>query len=72
MSLLWQATADLEDIDTKRKTEFKAYEMEKEHLRREKLRQMDELSRKKAEEDFKADQKKHKQHPKVNHPVSMP
>ena len=60
----------MEDIDNKRKTEFKTYEMEKEHLRREKLRQMDELSRKRAEEDHEKEVKKHKEHPKVNHPVS--
>ena len=68
--LHFQATADLEDIDKKRKDEFKTYELEKEHLRREKLKQMDEIARKKAEIDHEQQLKKHKEHKKVNHPVS--
>ena len=67
----FQATGDLEDIDKERRKEFKEYEMTKEHLRREQLKKLDEAARAKAQADYEAAQRKHKQHPKVNHPVSV-
>jgi len=65
----WQATKDLEDIDEKRRKEFKNYELEKEHLRRKELEQMDEAKRAEAEKKFDAQKKKHADHPKLHHPV---
>ena len=65
-----QATNDLEDIDKERRGEFKTYEMEKEHLRREKLHAMDERHKREEEERYRELQKKHKDHPKLHHPVS--
>ena len=57
-------------MDTKRREQFKTYELEKEALRREKLKAMTERERAEAEEKFKQMKKKHQEHPKVNHPVS--
>jgi len=64
-----QATADLEDIDTKRRKEFKNYELEKEHLRRKELNEMDEAKRAEAERKHEEMRKKHSDHPKLHHPV---
>lgn len=64
-----QATKDLEDIDDKRRKEFKNYEMEKEHLRRKELKEMDEAKRVKEEEKYDEMKKKHADHPKLHHPV---
>jgi len=68
--LLAQATKDLEDIDEKRRGEFKNYELEKEHLRRQELEKMDEKHRAEAEKKFDDMKKKHADHPKLHHPVS--
>ena len=57
-------------IDKQRKEEFKTYEMEKEHLRREKLQALDEQKRLEEERKFQEMQKKRKDHPKLHHPVS--
>ena len=65
-----QATHDLEDIDEKRRKEFKNYELEKEHLRRKELEQMDEDKRAEAEKNYDEMKKKHAEHPKLHHPVS--
>lgn len=65
-----QATVDLEEIDKKRKEEFKTYEMEKELERRERLKALDELQREKERKHFEEMQKKHRDHPKVHHPVN--
>ena len=65
-----QATTDLEEVDKKRRDEFKNYEMEKEHLRRQQMEQLDEEKRLKVQKEFEEMQQKHKEHPKVNHPVS--
>ena len=56
-------------LDKKRREEFKRYEMEKEHLRREKLKMLDEQHRKEEERRYQEMQKKHNDHPKLNHPV---
>lgn len=67
--LIKQASQDLEDIDKKRRDEFKTYEMEKEHERREKLKTLDKEQRD-AEEKKQAElEQKHDNHPKVHHPV---
>jgi len=68
--LIKQATGDLEDLDNKRRDEFKEYELEKEHLRKEKLNSMDEAKRKEELDKFEELQKKHKEHPKLHHPGS--
>jgi hypothetical protein len=60
----------LEDLDKERRDEFKTYEMEKEHLRREKLKALDENARATKEKEFQEMRDKHKKHAKVNHPVS--
>jgi len=61
----------LEDIDEKRRKEFKNYELEKEHLRRKELEQMDEVKRAEAEKKHDEQKKKHADHPKLHHPVSQ-
>ncbi|XP_064634210.1 nucleobindin-2-like isoform X4 [Lineus longissimus] len=68
--LIHQATRDLEDIDKKRREEFKQYELQKEHERREKLSKMDAEHKKKAEEEYVDQKKKHKEHPKLHEPGS--
>jgi len=65
-----QATSDLDEIDKKRRGEFKAYEMEKEHLRQEELKALDEEHRKQKEQEYEDLRKKHQQHKPVHHPVS--
>lgn len=66
-----KATKDLENFDKERHDEFKRYEMMKEHDRREHLKTLDEEERKKEEEHYEEMRKKHADHPKVNHPVSL-
>lgn len=68
--LIKEATKDLEEQDTMRKEEFKRYEMEKEHEKREKMAKLSQEERKKEEEHIKEMDKKHKDHPKVHHPGS--
>jgi len=68
--LIKKATDDLEDIDKKRKVEFKEYEMTKEHMRREKMKQMDETKRAEEQKKYESMQAKHKDHKKINHPGS--
>lgn len=58
-------------LDRERKSEFKRYEMEKEHMRREKLEDLDEDTKKTEQEKHKQEQKKHKEHPKLHHPVGF-
>ncbi len=59
----------MEAIDKERKEEFKKYEMEKEYLRKEKLKNLDETARKAEEEKYEELKAKHKKHPKLHHPV---
>nr|CAG4650388.1 EOG090X0B17 [Sida crystallina] len=68
--LIVQTTKDLEEVDRKRKEEFKAYELQKEFEHREKLKNLDELKRKEEERAWNEAQIKHKQHPKLHHPGS--
>ena len=65
-----QATVDLEVIDKERKDEFKKYEMEKEYLRKDKLKNLDEQAKAAEQAKFEEMQQKHKDHPKLHHPVS--
>lgn len=68
---LIQATNDLENYDKERHDEFKKYEMMKEHNRREHLKTLDDEERRKEEEHYEEMRKKHADHPKINHPVSV-
>ena len=68
--LIVKATNDLDELDKKRREEFKEYEMEKEHERKETLNKMPEEEKKKAEVEYLGLQKKHKDHPKLHHPGS--
>lgn len=68
--LIRQATADLEDIDKKRKDEFKKHELEKEYDRRQALENMDKNAREKAEKEYQEEMEKRKHHEKINHPGS--
>jgi len=61
----------LEDIDVKRRSEFKNYEMEKEHLRRQKMDKLDEAKRVEEEQKYEEMKKKHSDHPKLHHPVRL-
>lgn len=65
----FQATNDLDELDKKRREEFKEYEMQKEHERQEELKKLPEEEKKKAEETYEEQQKKHREHPKLHHPV---
>lgn len=55
----------------KRREDFKKYEMEKEVVRREEMEKLDETHRAEEEKKFQNMQQKHKDHPKVHHPVCM-
>lgn len=66
--LILQATKDLDELDRKRRRDFKQYEMEKEITYRETLKNMTVDQRVEAER--KHEQQKHKEHPKVHHPGS--
>ncbi|XP_060566152.1 nucleobindin-2-like isoform X1 [Ruditapes philippinarum] len=68
--LIKKATSDLDEIDKRRRGEFKTYEMEKEHQRREELKNLDEEHRKQREEEYERMKKRHEEHPKVHHPGS--
>ncbi|KAL4225637.1 hypothetical protein ACF0H5_016326 [Mactra antiquata] len=68
--LIKKATNDLDELDKKRKGEFKQYEMEKEHQRREELKNLDEEKRKAREEEYDRMKQRHREHPKVHHPGS--
>jgi len=45
--------------------------MEKEHLRQEELKALDEEHRKQKEQEYEDLRKKHQQHKPVHHPVSL-
>nr|DBA17692.1 TPA: hypothetical protein GDO54_003103 [Pyxicephalus adspersus] len=68
--LIRAATKDLENFDKERHDEFKRYEMMKEHERREYLKTLNEEQKKEEEARYEEMKKKHKDHPKINHPVS--
>nr|CAG4648813.1 EOG090X0B17 [Polyphemus pediculus] len=68
--LIVQTTKDLEELDKKRKDEFKEYEMQKEFEHQIKVQSLDEEHKKEEAKAWEESQKKHKQHPKVHHPGS--
>ncbi|GAU97844.1 hypothetical protein RvY_09073 [Ramazzottius varieornatus] len=68
--LIQQTTADLQAADEARKKDFKEYELDKEHRRREKLKSMDERSRIEEEAKLREMKEKHAQHPKLHEPGS--
>ena len=63
--LIVQTSKDLEEVDRKRKNEFKEYEMQKEFEHQNKLKSLDEEKRKAEEKAWEEANAKHKQHPKV-------
>ena len=60
----------LADIDKQREEEFRRYEMQMEHRRREKLKEMDSEHRAKAQKEFEEAQKKMREHESLRHPAS--
>jgi hypothetical protein len=60
----------LEDLDRKRKDDFKQEEMWQEHRRRQKLKEMNEQQRIKAEEEFKKKHEDLRHHEKLPQPGS--
>lgn len=69
--LIRAATKDLENYDKEHHDEYKRYEMMKEHERREHLKTLNEEQRKAEEAKYEEMRKKHKDHPKINHPGSQ-
>ncbi|XP_076450632.1 nucleobindin-2-like isoform X2 [Babylonia areolata] len=69
-NLIKKTTHDLEEVDKKRKQQFKTYEMEKEFEYQEKLKSMTEEEKKAEEKKHQELKEKHKQHEKINHPGS--
>ncbi|XP_074603763.1 nucleobindin-2-like isoform X2 [Brevipalpus obovatus] len=68
--LIVKATRDLEELDQKRREEFKRYEMEKEYQYRESLKNMTEEQKTEAIRKHDEIAKKHKEHPRIHHPGS--
>ena len=61
----------MDEIDKRRKEEFRKHEMEKEHKRRKEEKGFDEAKKKEVEEERKRLREKHmKDAQRVNHPVS--
>ena len=61
----------MEEIDKRRKEEFREHEMDKEHKRRVEEKNFDEAKKKEAAEERKKLREKHlKDAQRVNHPVS--
>ncbi|XP_046918574.2 nucleobindin-2 isoform X2 [Dermatophagoides farinae] len=68
--LILQATKDLDELDKKRRRDFKQYEMEKELHYRESLQNLTSEQKVEAEKKHEEIKKKHFEHPKVHHPGS--
>lgn len=68
--LILQTSADLAEADKERHEEFKAYELQKEFEKQEKLKTMDAEHRKQYEEELKKQHDQHDKHDKVHHPGS--
>lgn len=68
--LILKATKDLDELDRKRRRDFKQYEMEKELQYRDSLHNMTAEQKAEAEKKHEEIRKKHQEHPKVNHPGS--
>uniref|UniRef100_A0A0B6ZDV2 EF-hand domain-containing protein n=1 Tax=Arion vulgaris TaxID=1028688 RepID=A0A0B6ZDV2_9EUPU len=69
-NLIFKTTADLEELDKRRRKEFKEYEMEKEYEKKEHLSHLSEEERRQEESRLEELKKKHADHPKLNHPGS--
>lgn len=69
-NLILKTTRDLEEVDEKRRKDFKEYEMEKEFEYQEKLKNLSEDERQQTEQKHEELQKKHKEHEKLKHPGS--
>ena len=67
---MFQAKLKLEELDRKRKEEFKQEEMWQEHRRRQKLKEMNEQQRLKAEEEFNKKHEQLRHHDKLPKPAS--
>ena len=60
----------MQNLDKKRKEEFKRYEMNKEHEYRQELKHAkDKEEEERLRKEHEESQKRHKEHPKMNHPV---
>ncbi|XP_076351602.1 nucleobindin-2-like isoform X2 [Tachypleus tridentatus] len=70
--LIHTATNDLEELDRKRREEFKRYEMEKEHQYRESLQNLKEDEKRDREKKHQEMKNKHQEHPRIHHPGSKP
>jgi len=69
--LIKATTDDLEEADKQRREDFKKYEMEKHFREQERLKTIkDEEERKKEEERLRTLKDKHKDHPKLHHPIT--
>ena len=68
--LIIKASSDLEELDKKRREEFKQYEMEKEFQYQESLKNMTNEQKADAVKRHDEQTKKHREHPRVHHPGS--
>lgn len=68
--LIIKASNDLEELDKKRREEFKQYEMEKEFQYQESLKNMTTDQKTDAVKRHDEQVKKHREHPRVHHPGS--
>jgi len=69
--LIKKTTSDLEEADKKRKEEFKKYEMEKKFEKEMRLNAInDTQERKVVQEEMEKMESKHRQHEKMNHPMT--
>lgn len=68
--LIVKATADLEELDKKRREEFKQYEMEKEFQYQESLKNMSDPDKQEAIKKHDEQLNKHKQHARLHAPGS--
>ncbi|KAF7988422.1 hypothetical protein HCN44_000995 [Aphidius gifuensis] len=69
--LIHKATADLEEVDKKRREEFKKYEMEKKFEEQLKVQEMDEEQKKKYAEELEHLKQEQKTHKPIHHPGSQ-
>ncbi|UYV78899.1 NUCB2, partial [Cordylochernes scorpioides] len=67
-AMIIMANRDLEELDKKRKEEFKKYEMEKEYAYRANLANMTEEERKESQRKHEELARRHRDHPAINHP----
>jgi len=69
--LIKQTTDDLEEADKKRREDFKKYEMEKKFEKDMRLKAInDTQERKEVQEEMEKMEAKHRQHEKLNHPMT--